>query len=85
MILFIQNQYFIRIRGEVGWVYVLGYVDGQSAFVNELVPGDFILYVNGHSIMRPITWEQYKEIYDALTAGSDPTAIINKVLQSSMD
>lgn len=77
-----QNHYFIRIRGEVGWVYVLGYVDGQSAFINELVPGDFILYVNGHSFMRPITWKQYKEIYDSLTDEIDPAAIVSKTLQN---
>lgn len=85
MILFIQNHYFIRIRGEVGWIYVLDFIKGKSAFINVLVPGDYILYVNGHSIMEPITLGQYMAISDTLTDGSDPSAIIGRMLLSSMD
>jgi len=76
-----HDHYFIRIRGEVGWIYVLGHVVGQSSFINEMIPGDFILYVNGHHEMRPITFEQYMTIREALIEGRDPAAIIHQVLQ----
>lgn len=76
------NHYFIRTHGEVGWIYVLGFFDGQSAFINEMIPGDYILYVNGHDQMRPITFEQYMRIYEALIDGRDPASFIVEALES---
>ncbi|CAM3830611.1 hypothetical protein ACFW4G_28050 [Paenibacillus lactis] len=78
----IQNHYFIRIHGEVGWIYVLGFIDGQSAFINPLVPGDYVQYVNGHHLMRPITLEHYSGIYEALSDNRDPVMVIEEVLRS---
>lgn len=77
-----NNRHFIRVLGEIGWIYVLGFVDGKPAFLNPLVPGDYLLYVNGHQDMKPIAWEQYMEIYEALCNGFDPAATIQNVIQS---
>lgn len=75
-----HNHHFIRIYGEIGWIYVLGFVGGQSAFINPLIRGDYTLYVNGHHEMRPITLEQYSFIYEALSKGHDPTSLIQTIL-----
>lgn len=73
-----QYYHFIRITD--GWIYVFVFVDDHSAFINEFVPGDFTLYVKGHQLMKPITWDQYSSIFNVLSNGDDPAAFIEAIL-----
>lgn len=76
-----SQHHFIRITGpETGWLYIPGEVRNVPAFINELVPTDYLPYSEGIKVLHPITHDQYTAIYVMASYGLDPADLIQSVL-----